>query len=850
MSFRAIWCLGLAACGGLLASARADEPVDYARQIKPLFTKHCAACHGPEKQKSGLRLDSAVELAKGGDSGPAVVAGRSGESLLVQALLGVEGAALMPPKGRPRPSPEEIALVKTWIDQGAMAPVEETPAAAVVKRSTHWAFQPIVRPPVPAVGHQQWVKNPIDAFILARLELTGLEPAPEADRTTLIRRLSFDLLGLPPSVAEVDEFVGDSRPDAYERLVERLLQSPHYGERWGRHWLDLARYADSNGFTRDFPRLIWKYRDWVIEALNRDLPFDEFTIEQLAGDMLPNASPGQITATGFHRNTLINEEGGADPEQFRVEAVVDRINTTGVVFLGLTVGCAQCHDHKYDPISQREFYQLFAFLNNADEPTLELPTPEQLEHGEPQRRDELRRQIAELDREFRDQKEAFQAALERWERELTAEEKAKLPFDVINALNFSPEMRSDADRATLARAYKASDSGRREFPVLGQIAALRKTEPHFLTTMILRERAEPRATYIHLRGDFLRKGARVAPAVPAVLPPLPVSGRPPNRLDFARWLVDPENPLTPRVTVNRVWQKYFGRGIVETENDFGAQGAPPTHPELLDWLAREFIAPTLGPPGELPSAWRLKALHKLIVTSATYRQSSRFRPDLVEVDPQNRLLARQVRLRFDAEIIRDAALAASGLLNRTLGGPSVNPPQPAGVFDFTQDKKEWKTATGPDRYRRGLYTYLWRSSPYPAMTVFDFPDANTTCTRRVRSNTPLQSLTLANDQAFVELAQGLAARVLKTPAASDAAGDATRIREAFRLCLSREPLPGEQQRLAELLARQRSEFAAAPDDAQQLAGPLAGEAVAPPEAAAWTALARVLINLDEFITRE
>ncbi|HEY2251691.1 MAG TPA: PSD1 and planctomycete cytochrome C domain-containing protein, partial [Planctomycetaceae bacterium] len=843
---------------------RGDEParaVDYAADIKPLLARHCTSCHGAEKQKSGLRLDSAAAASKGGDSGPAIEPGKSAESLLIQAVTGAEGIAAMPPKGQPPLSPEEIALFKAWIDQGAKAPADDA-TAGPVKGANHWAFRPVARPELPTVVNQAWVRNPIDAFILARLEKQSLHPSPEADRVTLIRRLSFDLLGLPPTIEEVDAFLADTRGNAYELLVERLLASPHYGERWGRHWLDLARYADSNGFTRDTGRSIWRYRDWVIENINADKPFDQFTIEQIAGDMLPEATHEQRIATGFHRNTLFNEEGGTDPEQFRVESVVDRVNTTGIVFLGLTVGCAQCHEHKYDPVSQREYYQLFALLNNADEPKLDVPTPDQIAAGLPQKRDELRRQIGELEKQFQAQNEAFEKSLAAWELALTEDDKKKLPMDALNTVNLALSMRSEQNKKDLVNYYKKVEAARREFPVLDEIAKLRNAEPQFVTTMVMHERATPRETHIQIRGDFLRKGARVEPGVPAVLPQFPAEKKSPSRLDFARWLVDPKNPLTPRVTMNRVWQKYFGRGIVETENDFGTQGTPPSHPELLDWLAAEFVAPFpplskggQGGSGEpvIPAAvsgsatspgppllrggeqnWGLKRMHKLIVTSATYRQSSNHRSDLAEIDAANRLYARQSRLRIDAEIIRDTALAAGGLLNPTLGGPSVYPPQPDGVFDFTQDKKPWNTATGQDRYRRGMYTYLWRSSPYPAMTVFDFPDANVACTRRSRSNTPLQSLTLANDQQFIEIAQGLAVRVLKAALSADDA----RLRYAFRVCLSREPKPAESARLAKLLGQQRTEFAANLKEAEKLTPALVPVKANVQEFAAWTAVAR------------
>lgn len=825
--------VALLICGTSVRGAEAPKPVDYLTEIKPLLAQRCGSCHGAEQQKSGFRVDSSASLIQGGDTGEAVVPGKPDESLLIQALLGTNGATRMPPKD-PRLTEVEVDLIKRWIQEGAKAPVDEAPPAAPIKHRDHWSFQPVVRHPLPTVQNTGWIRNDIDAFILARLEAEGLIPAAEADRVTLIRRLTLDLLGLPPTPAEVAAFVQDTSSDAYERLVDRLLASPHYGERMARQWLDLARYADSNGFTRDQPRVIWKYRNWVIDAFNANLPFDQFTIEQIAGDMLPNATLAQKVATGFHRNTLLNEEGGTDPEQFRIESVVDRVSTTGSVFLGLTVGCAQCHDHKYDPISQREFYQLFAFLNNADEPRIDVPSQEQIAAGALEKRAELQARIRDLEVEFEKQRSAFDVELEAWGKTVTEEQKAKLPILVTNALNLGQSMRTPELVKPLIEYFKAHEIARQKFPILQQIADLRKQEPTFDTTLVMTERAAPRDTHIHIRGDFLRHGVKVSPAVPAVLPGLPADIQQPNRLDLARWLVSAHNPLTPRVTVNRLWLKFFGRGLVETENDFGTQGTPPTHPELLDWLAAEFVE----------NGWNLKDLQRTIVVSATYRQSSRFRPELAELDPLNKLYGRQSRLRLDAELIRDVALSASGLLAPIVGGPSVYPPQPEGVFDFTQDKKPWIAATGNDRYRRGMYTYLWRSSPYPAMTVFDFPDANVACTRRNRSNTPLQSLTLANDKTFVEFAQGLARRILLETQGDDAA----RVTTAFRWCLGRDPVPAELQRLLKLLEEQRSAFTT--EAAQKIAPSHLPNSITPTEAAAWTAISRVLINLDEFITRE
>ena len=811
-------------------AAAAAAEMDFVRDVKPLLAAHCTRCHGPAKQENGLRLDAGVTLLKGGDSGVAVVAGKPEESLLILAVTGKSDAiSKMPPEGEPLTA-EQIDLLRRWIAAGAKAPSDDVarPAAA-----DHWAFQPPRRAAIPAYGDFFWPAGPIDAFILARLEKERLAPSPAAERPTLIRRAYLDLVGLPPSPEDVDRFVADERPDAYERLVDRLLASPHYGERWGRHWLDLARYADSNGYTRDFGREIWKYREWVIEAINRGQPFDEFTIEQIAGDMLPAATQAQLVATGFHRNTLINEEGGTDQEQFRVEAVVDRVNTTGAVFLGLTVGCARCHSHKYDPLSHAEYYQLFALLNNCDEPTIEVPSRLQIEAGDLARREEIRAQIKQLEDDVEKQRPELEAKQREWEATVTPEQRARLPGPVQVAFDMKFDARDAANKKTIEDYFRQLEVARQALPLLQQIHELREIEPKIATTMILRERSEPRETFVHKRGDFLDRGAKVTGGVPAVLPPLEHEGEQATRIDFARWLVSDSNPLTPRVVMNRHWQKFFGRGLVETEDDFGTQGTPPTHPELLDWLAIEFVSGgsrtsnVESRRSTFDRSWDAKRMHRLIVTSSTYRQSSTVRSDLAAVDPQNKLLGRQSRLRLDAEIVRDVALAASGLLTRRLGGPSVFPPQPEGVFDFTQDPKPWKAAEGADRYRRGMYTHFWRSSPYPMLLAFDAPSGNVTCTRRVRSNTPLQSLTLANDQAFYECAQAMAERVFRDAPPTSAG----RARHAFRLSVAREPTAAEQEQLTAL---SRSEIAATPGDPR----------------AAWTRICRVLLNLDETITRE
>jgi len=805
---------------GCLPLAAAGAPVDYLREVKPLLAAHCYKCHGATQQKNGLRLDTADAVRKGGEHGPAIRPGDSAGSLLLQAVRGTHETITQMPYKRPPLDDAAIAKLAAWIDSGAAAPENETPDTA-----QHWAFIPPVRPPVPPVPAGPGpVRNPIDAFILARLAEEKITPAPEADRITLLRRLHLDLTGLPPAPAEVAAFVAkspaaDGADRAYTELVEKLLASPHYGERWGRHWLDVARYADSNGYSIDAPRTIWPYRDWVVNALNRDLPFDQFTVEQIAGDMLPGATMEQKMATGFHRNTQINQEGGIDKEQFRIESIIDRVSTTGTAFLGLTVSCAQCHDHKFDPVTQREFFGLYAFFNNADEPDLPLAPPDKVARA--------KRIAAEVDdflKALPGREPDIYQRMVQWEQNLTPAQRQAMPEAVRAAFDVAFDKRTDEQkRLELAEFISHAEENRKHQRALRR---LRAAVPEVPTTMVLAERDQPRRSYLFIKGDFTRDGGEVTPAVPAVLHALEKKEAP-NRLDLARWLVDARNPLLARVTVNRIWQQYFGRGLVETENDFGTQGAPPSHPELLDWLATEFMA----------QKWSLKAMHRLIVTSATYRQSSRVRPELNVVDPLNKLLARQSRLRLDAEIVRDVALSASGLLNPKVGGPPVFPPIPDGVMSLGQVKREWKVSEGAERYRRGLYTFMFRATPPPALAVFDAPDAFSACTRRLRSNTPLQALTLLNDQQFFEFARALARRILREGPKNDAA----RLDFAFRLCTARTPGASEKKTLRELLAQElarKEPVAGAPDGVD--AGVFG----------AWTSVARVLLNLDETITRE
>ena len=800
----------------------AEAKLDFNRDIRPILSDKCFQCHGPDEKtlEGDVRLDERASAV----SAKAIVPGSPELSEALARVLSDDPDEVMPPpKTKKIVSPAEADILRRWIAEGA-------------EYEGHWAFEPIDTTEPPDGKH------PIDHFIRAELGRKGIQPSPEADPATLIRRLSLDLTGLLPDPDRVDSFLTEHQknPDhAVAKLADELLASPHYGERWGRHWLDQARYADSNGYSIDGDRTQWPYRDWVIRAINEDLPFDRFTIEQLAGDLLPNATKAQLVASGFHRNTLINQEGGTDPEQFRNEEVVDRINTTGAVWLGLTLGCAQCHTHKYDPITHREYFELFAFFNhgtdiNSTGATLEVAEGELfLTDPEPAKVkaiEEAKTSLAKITAATAKR----QVAWEKSELGKAASDVKETPL--LLALRAKPDKRTNEQKKLLTAEFAKVD--REKLAAEKNLAEARRALGlgDAVNTMVMRDLPQPRETFIHLRGSFLdhdRKTGPLSPGVPAALPPLPDKTTPRNRLDLAEWLVRPDHPLVPRVTVNRVWMRYFGKGLVTTENDFGTQGTYPTHPELLDWLAHDFAA----------NGWSMKRLHKLVVTSATYRQSSHARPDLAEIDPLNQLLARQNRLRFEAEIVRDAALSASGLLRPKVGGPGVKPPQPEGVYAFTQNKKGWTAATGPDRYRRGLYIQFYRSAPYPLLTTFDSPDFQSVCTARVRSNTPLQSLALANDEALFELAQGLGARLLKEVPADDE----KRLERAFFLCYARPPSDAERNAVASFRESQLASFVKDPVAAEEVAPKGSKD---PAEAASWTAVARALMNTDEFITRE
>ena len=841
----------------LLVSLLAAAPawaVDFETDVEPIFHERCYACHGPSNQMSGFRLDDREAALAGGYSGAVIRPGDSAASALIQRVTSDKDGFRMPPAGPPL-SDAETAKLAAWIDAGAEWP-ERAPAPKLTseQKAEHWSFQPITRPGPPAVQDSAWVRNPIDRFVLAKLEAEGVRPSPETDKATLARRVSFDLTGLPPSPERVARFVADERPEAYAELVDELLASDHYAEKWAMHWLDAARYADSEGYERDPLRPhAWRWRDWVINAVGSDMPFDEFTIEQLAGDLLPDADLDSRIATGFLRNGIKNREAGVAGGEKRFEEVLDRTNTVGEVWLGLTVGCAQCHDHKYDPISQKEMYQLFAYLDNAVERDIEAPAPGEWgpflrRYAEYRSKREAileENGIPELYAAFRAEMiEAMDHPGERtdWDFQLTEWRAANDRSDWL--------LRAEEGELTdIERDKRIDHFLARKGPVINKDEGLEKKLdavreeleklesemlPYRTQAYTMIERSEPVATHIALRGDWRAPGLEVQPGTPAVLPAPESPAKTPSRLELARWLVADSNPLTARVTVNHWWQELFGVGVVSTPDDFGTQGAPPTHPELLDWLASELRE----------NGWSRKKLLRTIVLSATYRQASDDRPELAERDPANEWLARQNRLRLPAELIRDNALAVSGLLNDKVGGESVHPPQPEGISELSYSAKAWPEDTGPDRYRRGMYIFFRRTSPYPMLTNFDAPDTLTASVERERTNTPLQALNLLNDPVFFEAAQALGVRVMLE---RDETGE--RLERLFRLTLARAPEAGEKDRASTFLAAQREALGAAPGKARDLA-PFVPEGATQAEAAAWTLLARGMLNLDEFLTRE
>jgi hypothetical protein len=1016
------------------ASTTDPVRVDFNRDVRPILSDHCYQCHGPDtgKRKADLRLDLDPTGQK--RETPVIVPGKPAESALVQRVSAGDERDRMPPAKFARPlSAKQIETLRAWVQQGG-------------KWEKHWALVPPVRPEVPGTSHPG--TNPIDAFVFARLEKEGLAPSPDADRTTLIRRMTFDLTGLPPTPAEVEAFINDRDPKAVERLADRLLASPRYGERMAWKWLEAARYADTNGYQTDGARDMWRWRDWVIEAYNRNMPFDQFTVEQLAGDLLPKPTLDQRIATGFNRNHRGNAEGGIVPEEYAVEYVVDRVETTATVWLGLTLGCARCHNHKFDPFSQQEFYQLFAYFNNVPEkgravkvgnspPYIKAPTREQQK-----RLAELDGKVRAAERAWADLQGEVARAQAQWERTAapliggdwvperglrkrfqfdarntpTVREgkAAHLPGRTAGALAFDGKLFVDAgdagafgyddrfsfavwvkpgkltgavlsrmapepegegyaielidgalrvaltkrwlddalrvetgrvlvpdrwqhlavtyDGSRLAAGVKVyvdgveqrtkvlldelnqtfrtteplriGTAGEPEKRFRGQMEDLRlyvrvlepaevavlavsadlptiieqrpdrrtqrerdKLRMYFLesaapgeickaylglreirdertkswesvpTVMVMEELPKPRDAFVLVRGEYDKKGAKVAPAVPAALPPLPRDA-PNNRLGLARWLIDSANPLTARVTVNRMWQLHFGKGLVRTSEDFGTQGEFPSHPELLDWLAIEFVK----------SGWDVKHVHRLIVTSAVYRQSSRVTKALFERDPENRLLARGPRLRLSAEMIRDQALFVSGLLVEKQGGPSVKPYQPAGLWNELSGTGDYQQDSGENLYRRSLYTFWKRTVPPPTLGVFDTSMRETCWVRETRTNTPLHALTLFNDVTFVEAARALAQRVMREEVTLE-----TRVAKAFRSLTARAPTEREMRVLLAAYERQVSTYRKNPDAARKLLR--VGESKVDPmldgaELAAFAGVCSLILNLDESVTKE
>ncbi len=1000
--------------------AAADSPI-FAEKVRPILATRCYSCHGPDVQQNGLRLDSLAAILKGSDGGRVVVPGKPDNSRLLRRLQAQERP--MMPYGGPALAAKDIETIREWIAAGVPGPDSTLPVAAV-QAPKHWAYVKPVRPAVPLVKDAAWCKNPIDNFVLAKLEAEGLKPSPEASKRTLIRRVYLDLIGLPPTPREVDDFVADQSADAYEKVVDRLQASPRYGERWARPWLDLARYADSNGYEKDNPRVAWEYRDWVIRALNQDMPFNEFTIEQIAGDMLPKPTNDQLIATGFHRNSMLNQEGGIDVEEYYWYSLVDRVNTTASVFLGSTLGCAQCHNHKFDPFPQKDYYRMIAFFSNAEhkkagtgdyymaETELALPTPEQDKKSQ-----QLRAQMAQLETMLDTQTPQLDLAQQAWEKEMTGSEarwSALKPLRVESAggatltpqaddsvlasgnnpqadtykiaaktevtklagvrlevlpdpslpksgpgrdpdgnfflsdfemqINGKPviwksavadesqdgysakgivekrtdvlsgwaidagdanvwrrqvvfvprdaweipagstltftlrhEMRKTSRNigrfrlsvtalpdpvfivqapASLRRVFgktaaertaedkeKLSAAYRLVAPSLEgtrtQIAALKKelNKLGIATAMIMKERegfARP-AAYLRERGTFTSPGELVYADVPAALGALPREAMP-NRLGLAQWLVSEDNPLTARVTVNHFWETIFGRGIVETSEDFGTQGDLPSHPQLLDWLATEFVR----------EGWSMKKIQKLMVMSAAYRQDSHVSEDLQARDPYNRLYARGPRFRVEAEMVHDMVLAESGLLSTKMYGPSAYPYQPDGVWDIPYSSDKWVQSSGEDQYRRSVYTFIRRSAPYPSLVTYDAPSREFCTVRRVRTNTPLQALTSLNDPYFFEAARALAKRL----AAEGGSSLEERIDYGYRLTIARPPTANELAKVSQFYRKELASYEADHEAAYKTIQSKPESVKNGPEMAALTMLANVLLNMDEAVTKE
>ena len=824
----------LALCAGILLPLQGSctEPaatIHYAKEVRPILAKNCFLCHGSDEQarQGDLRLDDRSQaLGKLPTGAQAIVPGQPGASEILRRITSTDDHQVMPPRGGgQRLTAREVEILTQWIEQGA-------------EYTKHWAYLKPQRPDTPQVSNPAWPNQAIDCFLQARLDDEGLDPTPQENPASLLRRVSLDLTGLPPTLDEAQPFLADDRPDAFERLVDRLLASPAYGERWGAVWLDLARYGDSQGYIHDPPRTIWRWRDWLIEALNANQPYDQFTIEMLAGDLLPQATDSQRIASGFHRNTTNNTEGGSNSEEYRHASVVDRVNTTMQVWMGTTYGCAQCHSHKYDPFSHQEYYQVFAIFNSTEDNNSEPPVLETAHVGREGDRVRSTARLAEAKTRLAAETERVDGLRAAWE---AAVDRTTLTKELLEILEIVPEQRKPEQQNKLTAHH------RQTFPewvtVQGAATAAQAALDQVATTTLVMKEGPVRPTHIAIRGEFQNKGAAVVPAVPAALHPVSstvvASDARLDRLAFARWIIDPENPLTARVAVNRLWQELFGIGLVESSEEFGNQGDAPSHPELLDWLATE----------HLRSGWDTKHLLRRLVTSAAYRQSSAVSDELKGRDPDNRLLGRGPRVRLPAETVRDQALFVAGLLSLKMYGPPVHPPQPVnGLAAAFGPSTDWETSRGEDRHRRALYTRWRRNLPYPSMISFDAPERSVCSVRRTRTNTPLQALVTLNDQVYVEAAQGLARRILLE------GGDtvATRAVYGFRLALTRPPTMQESERIVVLYETLRRELAQDPEKAVILAttplGPLP-DGMDRIEAATWTVVGNILLNLDEFLAK-
>jgi hypothetical protein len=804
--------------------AHPAEAISFSREIRPILSEYCFSCHGPDEQgrEAGLRLDL-ESSAKGGEGSPlAIVAGKPEASELIRRIESQDADEQMPPpKLHKKIPPEQVARLKAWIQQGATW-------------GNHWSYEPVRRPEVPADGQT----TAIDAFLGERLAREGLDFSPAADRRTLIRRVALDTTGLPPTLEEYEQLAEGS----HEEIVAHYLAKPSYGEHWAREWLDLARYADSAGYPSDPGREIWAYRDWVIQALNRNMPFDQFTIEQIAGDLYPQPTEDQLIATAFHRNTMTQNEGGTNDEEFRTAAVIDRVNTTYAVWMGTTMACAQCHSHKYDPISQREYFESYAFFNQSADADRkdESPLHEMIDAATREKRDSWRKEVEALEAQFNAPPAGWLEGLDAW---LQSSPTIQGDRRLKEALAAAPETRTKQQLRLIEQHYVRNISLATK-EERQQLAKLRKelegSKPVTVPIMQELDSQQRRKTFIQLRGNWQALGDEVQEGVPVALHRLPQDA-PRNRMGFACWLVSGENPLTARVAVNRMWESLFGVGIVRSSEEFGSQGDMPVHPELLDWLAAEFIE----------SGWDVKHMLRLMLNSRAYCQVSTVTARLQERDPDNRWLARGPRFRPSGELLRDQALAVSGLLSPKMFGPPVRPVRPnlgLGVAFGGKGGKDWEASSGEDRYRRSVYTEVRRNSPYPSFTTFDAPNREVCTIRRGRSNTPLQAFVTLNDPVFIECHQALARRMVAVGGDDCQAA----LRFAYQVCLGREPSTADLETLLQVYEETRRQYAEHPDLALKMAteplGPLAdgSDVVA---LAAWTNVAGVLMNLDEFLMR-